>query len=152
MTRILSQSNPRDARIPRIPTSCVWRSAPLRTAEECAQYLFTSPAHNTHTHTDTHMHTLQRRKALCLSFTAWYPEIQMSQTRTRTLMRKRYGYTGSACARQPEEISLSASGLLLGFICSNSKLRLPLRFSVKKSETRDRNSGRCYLEDDDSKE
>lgn len=58
-----------------------------------------------------------------------------------------YGYTGHDSALQAEEISLSASGLL-GFIRTNSKLRIPLRFSDKKSERRDRNRGRCYVQQD----
>lgn len=76
----------------------------LYARERNARSIYSHLPPTTLTRTRTHMHALQRRKALYLSFTARYPEIQMLQTRTRTLMRKRYGSTGTTVHDRPRKL------------------------------------------------
>lgn len=139
MLRLLSRSNP--GPIPRIPLNtnqlCLTLSAFTHGTAVRAVFIHISRPQHAHGHT----HTAARKpKSLLFVF-------YNLKSRDPDVEDAHYGYTGHDSAPQAEEMSRSASGLL-GFICTNSKLRLPLRFSDKKSERRDRNRGRRYLQQD----
>lgn len=136
MLRLLSRSNPEN---PVEYQPAVSDAQRLYARDSSARSIYSHLPPTTRTR--THAYTAARKpKSLLFVF-------YNLRSRDPDVEDAHYGYTGHDSAPQAEEMSRSASGLL-GFICTNSKLRLPLRFSDKKSERRDRNRGRRYLQQD----